>query len=122
MIGSSLVNFTCVMILAGLPLYSYNFIISLYLISAGFRRSARLFLMGTSATECKNRYNAKNFDQLKILVPKGQKAAISAYAAEKGMSLTAYVKSVIASDMGDWQPPDEAGDLGGKSEQNEPQN
>lgn len=60
--------------------------------------------MGSNATIRKNRYNAKKYDQLKVVVPKGRKDIISAYAAEKGISLNAYVTGLIDFDMGDWKP------------------
>jgi len=62
--------------------------------------------MGSAATARKNRYNAKKYDQVRFVVAKGRKAAISAYAAERGMSLNAYLTSLIDFDMGEWCPPE----------------
>lgn len=47
------------------------------------------------------KYNAKAYDQIKTVVPKGQRVQIAAHAASKGMSLNAYINALIAADMGD---------------------
>lgn len=47
------------------------------------------------------KYNAKAYDQIKTVVPKGQRKQIAAHAASKGMSLNAYINALIAADMGD---------------------
>ena len=46
-----------------------------------------------------NSFNAKTYDRLNIVVPKGQKAIIQAYAKAQGKSLNAYVVGLIADDM-----------------------
>lgn len=38
-------------------------------------------------------------DEIKIRVPKGQKAEIQAHAQKKGLSLNAYIVSLIEKDM-----------------------
>lgn len=48
-----------------------------------------------------DKYIAKAYDDLKVRVYKGQREQITAYAAEKGMSLNSYINSLIAADMGD---------------------
>jgi len=48
----------------------------------------------------KNRYAAKAYDSLRILVPKGQKAAIQAHAQSKGESINGMVNRAILADMG----------------------
>lgn len=48
-----------------------------------------------------NKYTAKAYDDLKVRVYKGQREQITAYAQRKGMSLNAYINSLIKSDMGD---------------------
>ncbi len=52
-------------------------------------------------TRASNKYNAKAYDRLAIQVYKGQREQIQAYAAEKGMSLNAYINQLIAEDMGE---------------------
>lgn len=46
-------------------------------------------------TEQKNRYNAENYDSLRIVVPKGRKAVMQNFAATKGKSLNKFVNEAI---------------------------
>lgn len=54
-----------------------------------------------------NKYNAANYDSLRIVVPKGQKAAVDAHAKNKGLSTNALVNELLRADMGvseaDWK-------------------
>ena len=45
------------------------------------------------------KYNAKAYDRIEIKVKKGQKAVIQAHAQGKGLSLNAYIVSLIEQDM-----------------------
>lgn len=65
---------------------------------------------GKKATQYKNRYNHENYDSLRIVVPKGQKAAIQAHAESKGESINAMVARAILADMGltEWPETDDA--------------
>lgn len=56
--------------------------------------------MGKATTTAKNKWNAQAYDQLRVLVKKGQKEQIAVYAAEKGMSINGYINKLIADDMG----------------------
>lgn len=47
-----------------------------------------------------NKYNAANYDSLRIVVPKGQKQAIEAYAKGKGESVNGFVNALIRAEMG----------------------
>ena len=55
--------------------------------------------MGKTSTQSKNKYNTKTYDQLRIIVKKGQKDVIKQYAESKGMSLNGYINSLIEADM-----------------------
>ena len=57
--------------------------------------------MGKTSTATKNAWNAKAYDQLRVIVKKGQKEQIAEHAASKGMSLNAYINALIAADMGE---------------------
>lgn len=46
-----------------------------------------------------NRYNAKSYDKITIMVPKGQKEIIQEHAKEQGESLSAYINNAISSRM-----------------------
>ena len=47
-----------------------------------------------------NKYNAANYDSLRIVIPKGQKQAVEAHAQGKGQSVNGYVNGLIRADMG----------------------
>lgn len=47
------------------------------------------------------KYNAKAYDQVKVLVHKGQRDQIKAHAEANGESLNGYINRLIAEDMGD---------------------
>lgn len=71
--------------------------------------------MGKTSSTVKNRYNAKTYDRVQIVVPKGRKAAIEAHAKQKGESVNGLVNALLRADMGlsadEWkQPPEEQQD------------
>ncbi len=45
------------------------------------------------------KYNAKAYDQIKIVVKKGRREEIKQFAEKCGMSLNAYVNYLIEKDM-----------------------
>lgn len=51
--------------------------------------------MGKTSAAVKNRYNAKNYDRLNIIVPKGEKETLKALAASLGESLNEFVNRAI---------------------------
>lgn len=50
---------------------------------------------GKSSTRAKNKYNARSYDSLHIVVPKGQKVEILAVAEAMGDSLNSYVNKAV---------------------------
>ena len=52
-----------------------------------------------ASTAAKNRYNAKAYDSLRIVVKKGRKAEIQAHAEAMGESLNAFVGRAINEAM-----------------------
>ena len=54
---------------------------------------------GKASTRAKNRYNAKNYDNLRIIVPKGKKEVIRQYAADNNESINAFVNRAIDETM-----------------------
>lgn len=56
--------------------------------------------VGRTSSAVKNRYNAKAYDQLPIRVPKGKKAAIDAYAKERGESVNGLVNNALREMLG----------------------
>lgn len=55
--------------------------------------------MGKTSTAVKAKYNAKAYDQLRVVVYKGEKDKIKAYADSIGKSLNGYINDLIVSDM-----------------------
>lgn len=55
--------------------------------------------MGQSATKAKNKYNDKAYDQVRVVVKKGQKEVIKAYAESQGLSINGYINKLIEQDM-----------------------
>ena len=47
-----------------------------------------------------NRYNAKAYDRIQIVVPKGKKAEVEAHAKSKGESVNGLVNALLRQDMG----------------------
>lgn len=47
-----------------------------------------------------NKYIKNNYDNLRVLVPKGQKAVIEAAADAAGESINGYVNRLIREDLG----------------------
>lgn len=54
-----------------------------------------------------NKYNAVKYDNLRIVIPKGQKEAVDAHAKSKGLSTNGLVNELLRADMGvsaeDWK-------------------
>lgn len=50
---------------------------------------------GTPQTRVKNKYNAKAYDSLRIVVKKGKKDKIKTYAESKGESINGFVNRAI---------------------------
>ena len=55
---------------------------------------------GKASTRAKNKYNAANYDSLRIVVPKGRKQAVEAHAKRKGESVNGLVNALLRGDMG----------------------
>ena len=55
--------------------------------------------MGKTSTAVKAKYNAKAYDQLRVVVYKGEKDKIKAYAESIGKNLNGYINDLIVSDM-----------------------
>lgn len=57
--------------------------------------------IGKATTRAKNKYNAANYDSLRIVVPKGKKQVIKDYAESKGKSINGFVNEAIDKAMTD---------------------
>lgn len=56
--------------------------------------------MAKTSSAVKNRYNAKAYDNLRIVVPKGRKADIETHAAAAGRSVNGLVNDLLRGEMG----------------------
>ena len=56
--------------------------------------------MGKTSSAVKDRYNAKAYDEIKVRVPKGQKATIQAHAESRGESVNGFISRAIENQMG----------------------
>ena len=53
-----------------------------------------------TSSAVKDRYNSKAYDDIRLRVPKGQKAPIQAHAESKGLSTNGLVNELLKADMG----------------------
>lgn len=60
---------------------------------------------GKTSAAAKNRYNAKTYDRITLLVPKGSKERITQAAREKGESVNSYITGLIRADLPEAFPP-----------------
>lgn len=51
--------------------------------------------MGNSSTKAKNKYNAKNYDRVGIMLPKGLGDIWKAEAKKRGLSLNALIQQAM---------------------------
>lgn len=56
---------------------------------------------GKASAASKNRWNAKAYDRINLVVPKGKRDEIREYAAAQGKSLNGYLVLLIQQDMGE---------------------
>ena len=65
---------------------------------------------GKASTRAKNKYNAANYDSLRIVVPKGREIDVEAFAKEQGESVNGLVNGLLRNAMGlteeDWKKSD----------------
>ena len=54
---------------------------------------------GKNSTESINRYMAKAYDRINILVPKGRKDTIKAHAEGRGESMSGFINRAIEQTM-----------------------
>ena len=66
---------------------------------------------GKASTRAKNKYNAANYDSLRIVIPKGRKQTVRAHADGKGVSIIGLVNTLLRNDIGmseeEWKNPTE---------------
>lgn len=65
--------------------------------------------MGKAQTRASNKYIAKVYDRIPLVIPKGRKADLKAIAERAGESVNSYVIKAVLSRMGvtDWDDLDD---------------
>ena len=53
------------------------------------------YVVDSTSSASKNKYNAKAYDRINLTVPKGQKEKLSAHAEARGESLNGFIKRAI---------------------------
>jgi uncharacterized protein (DUF1778 family) len=56
--------------------------------------------MSKTSSAVKNRYNAKAYDRIEIVVKKGEKDVIKAFADSKGETVNGFINRAISVAMG----------------------
>lgn len=56
--------------------------------------------MGKTSAAVKNRYNAKAYDRIGLMLPKGRKETIEQHLSETGESINGYLNRLIRDDLG----------------------
>lgn len=56
--------------------------------------------MGKTSNAVKDRYNAKNYDDIRVRVPKGMKERIQAYAESNGETVNGFINRLISDALG----------------------
>lgn len=51
--------------------------------------------MGKVSSEAKNRWNAKAYDRVSVLLPKGMRDAFKAACLERGISMNAVIRDAV---------------------------
>ena len=63
--------------------------------------------MSKPTNAVKDRWNAKNYDDLRVRIPKGRKAAVEALAAQKGTTINgmiiAYLRDALDMTETEWK-------------------
>ena len=74
-------------------------------------------IKGKASTKAKNKYNAANYDSLRIVIPKGNKELVEQYAAScPEKSVNGLVNALLRHAMGmtedEWKAPKTEDDTG----------
>ena len=56
-------------------------------------------MSGKTSTASKRLYNEKAYDRISLVVKKGRREELKAYAESKGMSINGYINKLIDEDM-----------------------
>ena len=55
--------------------------------------------MGKTSNTVKDRWNRQNYEEIKVRLPRGRKADITAHAQSKGLSVNGLVGDLLRADL-----------------------
>lgn len=55
--------------------------------------------MGKTSNTVKDRWNRQNYEEIKVRLPRGRKADITAHAQSKGLSVNGFVGELLRADL-----------------------
>ena len=55
--------------------------------------------MGKASTKAQNKYIAKAYDRINLVLPKGRKDVIKAHAESRGQSVNGFIVEAITEEM-----------------------
>ena len=55
--------------------------------------------MGKTSNTVKDRWNRQNYEEIKVRLPRGRKADITAHAQSKGLSVNGLVGELLRADL-----------------------
>ena len=55
--------------------------------------------MGKTSNTIKDRWNRQNYEEIKVRLPRGRKADITAHAQSKGLSVNGLVGELLRADL-----------------------
>lgn len=55
--------------------------------------------MGKTSNTVKDRWNRQNYEEIKVRLPRGRKADITAHAQSKGLSVNGLVGEMLRADL-----------------------
>lgn len=67
--------------------------------------------MGKTSNAVKDRYNSKNYDDLRVRVPKGMKEQIQAFADANGETVNGFINRLISEALGVDKTAESASDV-----------
>ena len=60
--------------------------------------------MGTSRTRASRKYNDKAYERINFVIPKSEKPIITDAAAQRGMSVNAFILAAVKEKIGEDNP------------------
>ena len=72
---------------------------NVYNIAINCERGVSMAKNSPAKIQANNRYTAKAYDRIQVVVPKGRKADVEAHAKSKGESVNGLINALLRADM-----------------------